>query len=134
MLDNIPSPKVLSEGWHRITLRESALRRGIKIWHMHALEPSIEQIPIRRGRLLAAQATTLGHVDLVALALAGGSIDGEERHDEIGSLPLPALSGAIPHAMDVFYLFPRGFFFGSFWDPPLGPIMGAKRGKKMKRT
>ena len=32
---------------------------------MHALEPSIEQIPIRRGRLLAAQATTLGHVDLV---------------------------------------------------------------------
>ena len=40
--------EVLAEGWQRINLREDAIRKGIKIWHMHALEPSIEQV--RRGR------------------------------------------------------------------------------------
>ena len=56
--------QVLAEGWERMNDREDALRRGVKIWHMHRLEPSIEQIPLRRGRLLAAHATTIGHIDM----------------------------------------------------------------------
>ena len=40
--------EVLAEGWQRINLREDAIRKGIKIWHMHALEPSIEQVSEKR--------------------------------------------------------------------------------------
>ena len=62
--------EVLAEGWARQEARQAALDRGVKLWHMHALDPVIEDVPLRRGRLLAAQATTMAHVDLAESARA----------------------------------------------------------------
>ena len=57
--------EVLGEGWERLNDRQRAIDQGVKLWHMHVLDPSIEQISTRRARLLAAQGTTLAHLDLV---------------------------------------------------------------------
>ena len=64
------SLSVVAEGWARMDLREAALDRGVIVWHMHALNGEIEKISLRRGRLLAAQATALATVDLVESAKA----------------------------------------------------------------
>jgi len=56
--------EVATEGWGRMEERGAALDRGVKLWHMHELKPDIENVAMRKGRLLAAHATTLAHVDL----------------------------------------------------------------------
>uniref|UniRef100_A0A7S2RYS0 DUF1736 domain-containing protein n=1 Tax=Rhizochromulina marina TaxID=1034831 RepID=A0A7S2RYS0_9STRA len=56
---------ITAEGWDRNERREEAMRNGTLLWHMHELDPKVENFPLRRARLLAAQGTTLATVDLV---------------------------------------------------------------------
>lgn len=53
-----------AEAWTRQLVREDAAARGVKIMNMHTLNASVEQFPMRRGRLMAAQATVMQRIDL----------------------------------------------------------------------
>ena len=68
--------EVLAEGWGRLDILEDALRRGVVVWHMHALDSRVANVPLRRARLLSVQAVALAHADLreacAAMTLALG--------------------------------------------------------------
>lgn len=51
---------VLAEGWARQGAVQAALDRHAPLWHMHALDATVAKVPLRRARLLAAQATVSG--------------------------------------------------------------------------
>ena len=48
---------VLADGWARQGAVQAARDEGATLWHMHALDPLLAKVPLRRARLLAAQAT-----------------------------------------------------------------------------
>ena len=54
----------MAEAWTRQMLREDAAKRGVKVMNMHSLNATTEQFTMRRGRLMAAQATVMQRIDL----------------------------------------------------------------------